>query len=115
MEIKRYDVSATMSRVTEAGGFLFFSGHVAASGATMEEQAQVLFKRLDELFERFGTDRDHMVMATIYMPDIQQKEAFNRMWDQWISDGCAPARVCIEAGLGHTPYLMEVSVIAAKK
>ena len=68
-----------------------------------------------ELFERFGTDKDHMVMATIYMPDISQKEAFNKVWDQWIDEGCAPARVCVEAGLGQTPYRMEVSVIAAKK
>ena len=115
MEIKHYDVSATMSRVTEAGGFLFFSGHVAAKGDTMEEQAHALFARLDELFERFGTDKNHMVMATIYMPDIAQKETFNQVWDQWIDEGCAPARVCVEAGLGKTPYLMELSVIAVKK
>ena len=115
MEIKRYDVGATMSRVTEANGFLFFSGHVAAKGESMEEQAQVLFARLDELFELFGTDKDHMVMTTIYMPDISQKEAFNKVWDQWIDEGCAPARVCVEAGLGQTPYRMEISVIAAKK
>ncbi len=53
-------------------------------------------------------------MATIYMPDIAQKEEFNAVWDKWITPGCAPARVCVQAGLGDTPYRMEISVIAAK-
>ena len=95
MEILRYDTGATMSRVTEVNGLLFFSGHVAAQGETMEEQANALFAR-------------------IYMPDIAQKEEFNAVWDKWITPGCAPARVCVQAGLGDTPYRMEISVIAAK-
>jgi len=114
MEILRYDTDATMSRVTEVNGLLFFSGHVAAKGKTTEEQANALFARLDQLFAQFGTDKDHMVMATIYMPDIAEKKAFNAVWEKWITPGCAPARVCVEAGLGNTPYKMEVSVIAAK-
>ena len=44
MEIKRYDTTATMSRVTEAGGFLYFSGHVASKGETMTQQAEALFR-----------------------------------------------------------------------
>lgn len=115
MDIKRYDTDATMSRVTEAGGFLFFSGHVASKGETMSEQAHALFARLDELFERFGTDKNHLVMATIYMPDMGQKAEFNAVWNEWIDRGCAPSRVCVEAGLGDTPYRMEISVIAVKK
>lgn len=114
MEIKRYDTNATMSRVTEVGGMLYFGGHVASKGETMTEQAEVLFARFDELFAQFGTDKNHMVMATIYMPDISMKPEFNLVWDKWIKEGCAPARVCIEAGLGETPYLMEISVIAVK-
>ena len=114
MEILRYDTGATMSRVTEVNGLLFFSGHVAAQGETMEEQANALFARFDELFAQFGTHKDRMVMATIYMPDIAQKEEFNAVWDKWITPGCAPARACVQAGLGDTPYRMEISVIAAK-
>ena len=114
MEIKRYDTTATMSRVTEAGGFLYFSGHVASKGETMTQQAEALFARFDELFAQFGTDKDHMVMATIYMPDISKKPEFNAVWDRWITQGCAPARVCVEAGLWETPYMMEISVIAVK-
>ena len=114
MEIKRYDTTATMSRVTEYDGVLYFCGHVAARGETVEEQAEALFARFDELFAQFGTDKDHMLMATIYMPDIRDKEAFNRVWDKWITKGCAPARVCVQAGLGDTPYHMEISVIAVK-
>ncbi len=114
MDIIRYDTDATMSRVTEINGMLFFSGHVASKGTTMTEQATALFARLDELFERFGTDKNHMIMATIYMPDISMKAEFNAVWNKWIDAGCAPARVCVQAGLGDTPDLMEVSVIAAK-
>ncbi len=115
MEIKRYDTTATMSRVTEHNGILYFCGHVAAKGESMTEQAHALFARFDELFAQFGTDKDHMLMATIYMPDISLKGEFNAVWDQWITDGCAPARVCVQAGLGDTPYHMEISVIAVKK
>ena len=87
---------------------------LASKGETMTQQAEALFARFDELFAQFGTDKDHMVMATIYMPDISKKPEFNAVWDRWITQGCAPARVCVEAGLGETPYMMEISVIAVK-
>ena len=114
MDINRYDVGTSFSRVTEVNGILYFSGHVASKGSNMTEQAEALFARLDELFARFGTDKNHMIMATVYMPDISMKNEFNAVWDKWIDPGCVPSRVCVQAGLGDTPYLMEVSVIAAK-
>ena len=42
MEILRYDTGATMSRVTEVNGLLFFSGHVAARGENRSLQHQVV-------------------------------------------------------------------------
>ena len=132
MEILRYDTGATMSRVTEVNGLLFFSGHVAAQGETMEEQANALFARFDELFARMAANPSLLGIAAIentiagsLLPNhellqqsrariIAQKEEFNAVWDKWITPGCAPARVCVQAGLGDTPYRMEISVIAAK-
>ena len=41
------------------------------------------------------------------------KGEFNAVWDKWLHPGCAPARVCVEAGLGGGGFLVEVAITAA--
>ena len=115
MEIKRYDTTATMSRVTEAGGFLYFSGHVdGQKHDTIAGQTKALCERYEQLLEQHGSDKDHMLFVTIYISDLSLKEEMNAVWDAWLNPGHAPARVCVEAKIPEG-YFLEMNVVAALK
>ena len=84
-----------------------------APGADMTEQATKLLTRYEELLLENGSDKDHILFATIYVTDMALKGEFNAVRDKWLHPGCAPARVCVEAGLGGGGFLVEVAITAA--
>lgn len=110
--IQRIEPGKTMSRAVIRDGLIYFTGHVAAGKKpTMREQAQELCNRYDELLNQFGSDKAHILSATIYVTDISLRPEFNEIWDNWIPEGCAPARLCVEVGLSDG-YLVEMTMIA---
>lgn len=110
--IERIDAGKTMSRAVVHNGLIYFGGHVAADKQpTIKEQTRALLKRYDELLEKHGSDKDHILSATIYIIDLALKDEMNEAWDEWITEGCAPARVCVEVGLPEG-YMLEMSLIA---
>ena len=114
-EIKHYDVGARSSRVTEHNGILYFTGHVAAGKQpTIEEQTEALLKRLEGLLEDYGSDKNHILSASIYLKNFEDIDGMNSVWDKWIDEGCAPARLCVQARIADG-YLLEISLIAAVK
>lgn len=115
MNIKRYDCGVRMSRVTEYNGLLYFGGHVASKGKTMEEQAKVLLERYEELLNKFGSSKNNILSAVLFMKDISMKEEFDRVWDNWLEEGTAPSRTCVEAKLADDSLLVELTIIASKK
>jgi enamine deaminase RidA (YjgF/YER057c/UK114 family) len=56
-----------------------------------------------------------MLSATIYIKDMQDFQAMNMVWDNWVPEGHAPARACVQASMARPELLVEISVIAAKK
>lgn len=110
--IERIDTGKTMSRAVKHNGLIYFSGHAAAGKhSTIQEQTQALLARYEELLKHHGSDKDHILSATIYICDMSLKPAMNDVWDAWINPGCGPVRVCVEAGL-EPGYLLEISLIA---
>lgn len=113
--IDRIECGKTMSRAVVRDGVIYFSGHVASGRQpTMKEQAVALLARYDELLGKYGSDKAHIIAASIYVTDLGMKPEFNKVWDEWIPEGCAPARICIECGL-DPGYLVEISLIAEIK
>ncbi len=110
--ITRIETGKTTSRAVIHNNLIYFSGHGAAGKQpTMAEQTRALLARYDELLARYGSDKDHLLSATIYITDMALKPEMNQAWNEWINEGCAPARVCIQAGL-EEGYFIEISLIA---
>ncbi len=57
---------------------------------------------------------NNMLLAQIYLKNRQDAAAFNAVWNAWLPEGCAPARICIEANMLNDAVLVELTVIAAK-
>lgn len=63
-----------MSRATVHNGVIYFGGHVAAGRQpTMTEQARAVLARYDELLAQNGSDKDHIIFASIYVTDMALK------------------------------------------
>jgi enamine deaminase RidA (YjgF/YER057c/UK114 family) len=38
----------------------------------------------------------------------------NEVWDNWVNEGYAPARACVQASMARDVLLVEISVVAAE-
>lgn len=81
--------------------------------ADITTQTTTMLEEVDKLLLQAGSQRDHILSATIYLKDMQDYDAMNKVWDSWLPEGHAPARACVQAAIAEPEYLVEVSVIAA--
>ena len=119
MKITRYDSHGRASRVVEYNGVLYFEVHVAADAKnrpmTMKEQASALLKRYDELLEKFGSSKRHILRAEIIIRNVSLLDEFNVAWEEWVEEGYQPARVTTTGMTGPECYLVGIVMTAALK
>lgn len=112
--IGRIGQGELMSQATVWNGTVFLSGQVAlnARDEGLSEQAREIFGRIDDLLANAGTDRSHLLAATVWLTRVEDFAAFNALWRSWIGDA-APARATVRADLVLPGLLLEVQVVAA--
>ena len=114
--IERMEVGSRMSRIVKHNGTIYLCGQVGADANTdITEQTQTMLEKVKTLLEEAGSDKEHILSATIYIRDMKDFSAMNAVWDAWVPEGFAPARACVEARMARAELLVEVSVIAAEK
>lgn len=114
--IERVETTERMSKIVCHNGTVYLCGQVADnSDAGAGEQTANMLAKVDALLQSAGSDRKHMLSATIYLRDMKDFAAMNSVWDSWVPRGCAPARACVEARMARADLLVEISVIAAQK
>ena len=103
-----------MSKIVIHNNTIYLCGQVAKdSDAGIKEQTQTMLDKVDDLLTQAGSDRQHILSATIYIKDMQDFAAMNAVWDDWVIEGYSPARACVEASLARPELLVEISVVAA--
>jgi len=103
-----------MSKIIIHNDTVYLCGQVAKdSDAGIKEQTQTMLDKVDDLLEQAGSDRKHILSATLYIKDMKDFAEMNEVWDAWVIEGYSPARACVEASLARPELLVEVSVIAA--
>ncbi len=115
MTITRLETKPRMSRIVKHNGVIYLCGQVckdASQGIT--EQTRSMLEKVDELLEQAGSDKEHILSATLYIKDMKDFAQMNDVWDDWVPTGFAPARACVEASMARDVLLVEVSVIAAE-
>ena len=115
MSIQRFEGNGRMSNVVINNGVMYLSGQVCAEGDIKEQTAGVLAK-IENLLNKYGSDKEHILSVTIYLKDIIKDFAdMNSVYDAWTVDGYEPARACVEAKMAREQLLVEMSVVAAIK
>lgn len=114
-KIIRTDAGAILAKAVEYHGFVYLQGCTAqnldkdVSGQTEEVLAQV-----DALLEAHGTDNTRLLQAQIWLKDIRDRDAMNKLWSAWLPAGAAPARACVQANMADPRHLVEIMVTACK-
>ncbi len=115
MTITRLETKQRMSRIVKHNGTIFLCGQVAADATQgISEQTQTMLDKVDALLTQAGSDREHILSATIYVKDMSYFADMNAVWDAWVPEGHAPARACVAAKMAREALLVEISVVAAE-
>lgn len=81
--------------------------------ANISDQSKELLGLVEENLKKYASNKGRILSCTIYLKDIRHLELFNAIWDEWLPDGAAPVRACIEAKLANPDYLVEIQLMAA--
>jgi enamine deaminase RidA (YjgF/YER057c/UK114 family) len=116
MTISRINSNSRLCGATTFGDLVFLSGQVPGASTEVSGQTREVLEKIDALLAEAGSDKDHLLNATIYLKDIQNDfAAMNEVWSAWLSPGQAPTRTTLQAELARPEVLVEITVIAARR
>ncbi|KLK93870.1 endoribonuclease [Microvirga vignae] len=116
MTIQRIKPGPRMSGAVVHGSTVYLAGQVAdqAAGKSVTEQTTEILAIIESLLAEAGTDKSKILMANIWLTDMNTFQEMNAVWDAWVSPGNTPARATVEAKLAAPPFKVEIAVVAAK-
>ena len=99
-----------------AGNLLFVSGQIPINPAdgslvsdSLESQANQVFENLRAIIQEAGTSFDHVLKLTIYLTDLENFAAVNKVMENYFSQPY-PARATVE--VSRLPKDVEVEIDA---
>lgn len=113
--IQRHHSNARMSKIVQHGGLIFLCGQTSSGTAlaSIDDQTSEVLRRIDTLLAEVGSDRSHLLSATVYLKQIEDFAAMNAVWEAWVPSGAAPARTTVQAHLASPDLRVEITVVAA--
>jgi enamine deaminase RidA (YjgF/YER057c/UK114 family) len=114
--ILRIDSGKRMSQAAVSGNLVFTAGRVAenSAGKDVGTQTREILAGLDMLLATAGTDKSKLVSVTIYLANMIDFDAMNKVYDAWIDKANLPVRACVEAGLAGSEFNVEIAVVAER-
>jgi len=112
--LRRLHVGDRLSELAIFNGTVYLAGQVPTDAAQdiRGQTAQVL-AAVDKLLAEAGTDNAHILMAQIFLADMDDFDAMNEVWDDWVAPGDAPPRATVQARLARAQWKIEIVVTAA--
>lgn len=115
-QILRLGKTPRLSEAVVANGFVFLSGMVPENPQEdIQAQTADVLRQIDEWLQKCGSDRAHILEATIFLPDLADYAAMNQVWDAWVDSENAPARACVQAALADPAWKVEIKISAVQK
>ncbi|MEX3774346.1 RidA family protein [Pseudomonas sp. MYb118] len=116
MTLQRLHSNPRLSGAVTFGDLVFLSGQVPGDAVDAGDQTREVLAKIDALLAEAGSDKDHLLSATIYLKNIGEDfAAMNEVWSAWLSPGQAPTRTTVQAELARPQVLVEITVIAARR
>lgn len=112
-ETKRLQTGQRMSQAVIHNGTVYLAGQVGTAGGSTEQQTRDVLAKIDTLLDAAGTNKSRILQAQIWLKSMDDFAVMNEVWDDWVPQGHAPARACVEASLATPDYTVEIMVVAA--
>lgn len=113
--ITRLNRGPRMSQAVIHNGTIYLAGQVGAPGECAANQTQAILAKIDALLAQSGSDKSHVLSATIWLTDMADFEEMNAVWDNWIDSEAPPARATGQSRLARPECKVEIIVVAAAK
>jgi 2-iminobutanoate/2-iminopropanoate deaminase len=108
------------SAVMATSGMLFISGQIPIDPETgklhkgdVQKETKIVMKRIGILLEKHGMDYSHLVKCTVFLADIRDYQAVNKVYGSFFEEKY-PAREAIEVANLPLGASIEISAIASK-
>lgn len=106
------------SQGIKANGFVYTSAQLPLDPETgklveggIEAQTRRVMDNLKAILEQSGTSLDNAVKVTVYITDMGNFEAVNKIYGEYFKGRC-PARCCVEASKLAKNAEIEIEVVA---
>lgn len=114
-KIIRTEPNKILAKAVEYHGFVYCQGVTAKDLAgDVTAQTREVLAEIDAILEQHGTDKTRLLQAQIWLKDIRDRDAMNAVWTEWLPQGGAPARACVEANMADPRILVEIMVTTCK-
>jgi enamine deaminase RidA (YjgF/YER057c/UK114 family) len=117
MAVERIQGGPRMSQAVIHNKTVYLAGQVAdnARGTDVTAQTREILASIDRLLSQAGTDKKHLLSATIWLTDMATFAEMNKVWESWVIPGATPARATVlSPQLAGADYKIEIAVIAAQ-
>jgi enamine deaminase RidA (YjgF/YER057c/UK114 family) len=114
-KITRQGSNQILSNSVEYHNFVFLAGLTADDlSQDVTGQTRQVIAKIDQALEANGTDKTRLLQAQIWLKDIRDRDAMNKIWVEWLGDAGRPARACVEANMADPRHLVEIMVTATR-
>lgn len=112
-DISRFGVTRRWSDAVVHNGVAYFVEVPDDPALDARRQIIQVLDQIERRLVQLGSDLTRLLQVTIYLPDPEDLNVFNELWEAWLPQGQAPSRACIHAKLAAPGYRVELIVIAA--
>jgi 2-iminobutanoate/2-iminopropanoate deaminase len=109
------------SQANVYGDLIFTSGQIPLDpatgklkGTTIEEQTEQCFKNISAILEAGGSSLANVLKTTVFLADIKDFAAMNKVYAEYFSGGDLPSRSAFQVAALPVGALVEIEVIAHK-
>lgn len=112
--LDRFHVGPRVSEMAVHNGTVYLAGQVPDDATQdIRGQATQVLAMVDRLLAEAGSDKSRILIAQIFLTDINDIAAMNEVWDAWIPAGHTPPRATVQAALANPAWKIEIVVTAA--
>jgi enamine deaminase RidA (YjgF/YER057c/UK114 family) len=114
MKVPGMKVVPIISYALAHNGIVSLCGIPGDPVGDIKVQTRQVLERIDQLLQMAGTDKSKLLVAQVWLADMNDFDLHNTVWNEWVDRKNPPVRACVGAALWHAGVRVEIMVTAAK-